>query len=87
MWPLAVLGGLLALECPAAFPQPATAYDFSKLQRTKDVPDGEYRWYDVLTWVPASDEYFWMGPGRFTPDGKSAVKGVYLDKIKLTLAE
>ena len=98
MWPLAVLGGLLALECPAAFPQPATAYDFSKLQReklgrggieprTKDVPDGEYRWYDVLTWVPASDEYFWMGPGRFTPDGKSAVKGVYLDKIKFTLAE
>ena len=55
--------------------------------RTKDVPDGEYRWYDVLTWVPAPDEYFWMGPGRFTPDGKSAVKGVYLDKIKFTLAE
>ena len=55
--------------------------------RTKDVPDGEYRWYDVLTWFPAPDEYFWMGPGRFTPDGKSAVKGVYLDKIKFTLAE
>ena len=32
---LAVLGELLALECPAAFPQPATAYDFSKLQREK----------------------------------------------------
>ncbi|MBP5622053.1 MAG: hypothetical protein J6X44_08570 [Thermoguttaceae bacterium] len=26
--------------------------------RTADVPDGEYRWYDVLTWTPASDEYF-----------------------------
>ena len=54
---------------------------------TKDVPDDEYRWYDVLTWVPAPDEFFWFGPGRFTPDGKSAVKGVYLDKIKFTLAE
>ena len=55
--------------------------------RTADVPDGEYRWYDVLTWVPAPDEYFWMGPGRFNADGKSATKGVYLDKIKFTLAE
>ena len=55
--------------------------------RTADVPDGEYRWYDVLTWVPAPDEYFWIGPGRFTPDGKSAIKGVYLDKIKFTLAD
>ena len=35
LWLLAVLGELLALECPAAFPQPATAYDFSKLQREK----------------------------------------------------
>ena len=55
--------------------------------RTSDVPDGEYHWYDVLTWVPAPDEYFWIGPGRFTPDGKSAVKGVYLDKVKFSLAE
>ena len=55
--------------------------------RTADVPDGEYRWYDVLTWVPAPDEYFWIGPGRFTPDGKSPVNGVYLDKIKFTLAD
>ena len=50
--------------------------------RTADVPDGEYRWYDVLTWVPAPDEFFWMGPGRFTPDGKSPINGVYLDKIR-----
>ena len=40
-----------------------------------DVSDGEYHWYDVLTWVPAPDEYFWMGPGRFTPDGKTAING------------
>ena len=51
------------------------------------MPDGEYRWYDVLTWVPAPDEFFWMGPGRFTSDGKSSVKGVYLDKIRFTLAD
>ena len=55
--------------------------------RTADVPDGEYRWYDILTWIPAPDEYFWIGPGRFNPDGKSAIHGVYLDKIKFTLAE
>ena len=50
--------------------------------RTADVPDGEYHWYDVLTWVPAPDEYFWIGPGRFTSDGKSSVNGVYVDKIR-----
>ena len=50
--------------------------------RTASVPDGEYRWYDVLTWVPAPDEFFWMGPGRFNADGKSAIDGVYIDKIK-----
>ena len=55
--------------------------------RTADVPDGEYRWYDVLTWVPAPDECFWIGPGRFDKDGKSAVDGVYIDKIKFSLAE
>ena len=32
---LAVLGALLALSAPAAFPQPATAYDFSKLRRER----------------------------------------------------
>ena len=55
--------------------------------RTADVPDGEYRWYDVLTWVPAPDEFFWMGPGRFTPDGKSPINGVYLDKIRFQLID
>ena len=55
--------------------------------RTADVPDGEYRWYDVLTWVPAPDEYFWIGPGRFNSDGMSAINGVYVDKIKFTLAD
>ena len=55
--------------------------------RTADVPNGEYRWYDVLTWVPAPDEFFWMGPGRFNADGKSSVNAVYIDKLKLSLAD
>ena len=48
--------------------------------RTEKVGDG-YAWYDVATWVPAPDEYLWIGPGRFNADGKSAINGVYVDKI------
>ena len=44
-------------------------------------------WYDVITWVPAPDEYFWMAPGRFNKDGKSAINGIYLDKIKFTVVD
>ena len=49
--------------------------------RTTDIADGEYHWYDVLEWVPAPDEYFWIGPGRFGKDGKSAINAVWIDKI------
>ena len=49
--------------------------------RTSDIKDGEYHWYDVLEWVPAADELFWIGPGRFGDDGKSAINGVWIDKI------
>ena len=54
--------------------------------RTDKVGDG-YAWYDVATWVPAPDEYFWIGPGRFSADGKTSVKGVYVDKIRIVRAE
>ena len=50
--------------------------------RTEKVGDG-YAWYDVATWVPAPDEYLWIGPGRFNADGKSAINGVYVDKIRI----
>ena len=50
--------------------------------RTSDVLDGEYCWYDVLTWTPAPDEYFWIAPGRFNADGRSAIKAVFVDKIE-----
>jgi len=52
--------------------------------RTKDALEGGYRWYDVITWIPAPDEYFWMAPGRFNKDGKSAINGIYVDKIKFS---
>ena len=55
--------------------------------RTADIQDGEYHWYDVLTWVPAADEFFWIGPGRFNSDGKSPINGVYIDKIRFELVE
>ena len=54
--------------------------------RTKDVGDG-YAWYTVATWVPAPDEIFWIAPGRFNEDRKSASNGVYVDKIKFTLVD
>ena len=53
---------------------------------TKDVGDG-YAWYTVAKWVPAPDEFFWIAPGRFNEDGKSAINGVYVDKIKLELVD
>ena len=49
--------------------------------RTTDIPDGEYHWYDVLEWIPEPDEYFWIAPGRFGEDGKSAINAVWIDKI------
>ncbi len=55
-----------------------------KLARVKD----GYHWYDIATWEPRSDHYFWIGPGRF--DTKAMVahpghKGVYLDKLELSI--
>ena len=49
--------------------------------RTQNIGDG-YVWHTVVTWVPAPDEIFWIAPGRFNADGRSAVNGVYVDKIK-----
>ena len=43
----------------------------------------DYAWYDVCTWTPNDDEFFWIGPGRFNADGKSAIKGLWIDKIEI----
>ena len=54
--------------------------------RTDAVPDA-YRWYDVCTWTPNSGEYLWIGPGRFNKDGKSAHRGIWIDKVEFVRAE
>lgn len=55
--------------------------------RTDAVPNA-YRWYDACTWTPNSDEYFWIGPGRFDKNsGKSAIRGLWIDKIEFVRAE
>ena len=42
----------------------------------------EYAWYDVCTWVPKLNEFLWIGPGRFKKGAKSAIKGLWIDKIE-----
>lgn len=56
--------------------------------RTSDVKDG-YAWYDVCTWVPNDDEYFWIGPGRFDlkNGAKSNIAGLWIDKIEFSKAK
>lgn len=52
------------------------------IQPKTDKVGSEYAWYDVCTWVPNDNEYFWIGPGRFNKDGKSAIQAVWIDKIE-----
>lgn len=52
---------------------------------TTDRASADYVWYDVCTWTPNDDEFFWIGPGRFDlKKGASAVAGVWIDKIDLS---
>ena len=49
-----------------------------------------WQWYDVLTWKPEPDQYFWFGPGRF--DNKTlrespAHNGVYLGALEISRVE
>ena len=61
---------------------PAVKKDRGRIQpKTDEIGDG-YAWYDVCTWVPNESEYFWIGPGRFERGGKSAIKGLWVDKIE-----
>ncbi|MBP5543133.1 MAG: DUF4838 domain-containing protein [Kiritimatiellae bacterium] len=54
--------------------------------KTGETPN-EYAWYDILSWVPRSDEILWIAPGAFGEDGKSAINAVYIDKIRFTPAD
>jgi hypothetical protein len=51
------------------------------IQPRTEKTSSEYAWYDVCTWVPNENEYFWIGPGRFGKDGKSSIKALWVDKI------
>ena len=43
-----------------------------------------YQWYDVATWEPRENDYFWIGPGRFDKKtGESSILGVWVDKIEI----
>ena len=51
--------------------------------RTENV-SADYAWYDVCTWTPNENEYFWIGPGRFGKDGKSSIQALWIDKIEIS---
>ena len=41
----------------------------------------DYAWYDICTFVPNSNEYFWIAPGGLNKDGDKNANAVLLDKI------
>ncbi len=52
--------------------------------RTTQEIGGDYAWHTVAEWIPESDHYLWIGPGRFDkPEGSSAIKALYIDKIEI----
>ena len=51
--------------------------------RTENVSE-DYAWYDVCTWTPNENEYFWIGPGRFGKDGNSSIKALWIDKLEFS---
>ncbi len=55
------------------------------IERNTSAVEKGYAWYNVAEWVPERDHYFWIGPGHF--DKKkgetSAIKAVYIDKLKI----
>ena len=57
----------------------------SRTVTNEEIKGDGYVWYDVADWQPSSGQYFWMGPGMFDSkhNQKSAVRGVYLDKLEL----
>jgi hypothetical protein len=53
--------------------------------KNDDIKTEGYEWYDVATWKPNDNEYFWIGPGRFDlKAGHSAIKGLYIDKLDIS---
>ena len=40
-----------------------------------------YAWYDICTFEPNANEYFWIAPGALTKNGDKKANAVWLDKI------
>ena len=55
--------------------------------KAESVTADGYVWYDVGTFSPNDSQTFWIGPGRFGKDGKSNIRGLYVDKIEISVAE
>ena len=56
-------------------------------RRTGEVTAG-YEWYDVAEFIPNTDQYFWIGPGRFdknTLPSNPAINALYLDKLEISI--
>lgn len=54
------------------------------LKKTTDETGDGYAWYDVASWTPGENHYFWIGPGRFDrKKGESAIRALYLDKLEI----
>ncbi len=56
--------------------------------KAEDVKDG-YQWYEIGSFVPGAKQRVWLGSGRYDRKGggKSAVKGVYVDRVELKKEE
>ena len=52
--------------------------------KAENVKDG-YQWYEIGSFEPGAKQRVWLGSGRYDRKGggKSAVKGVYVDRIEL----
>lgn len=59
---------------------------FARVAKRTDEVSGEYEWYDVADYNPAKHPFaaFYIMSGVFPNGGRSAVKGVYLDKIEIS---
>ena len=60
----------------------------TNIVRRTDEVSGEYEWFDVATYDPAEHSFasFYISSGDYPRGGKSAVWGVYLDKIEVAKA-
>ena len=57
--------------------------------RTEEIGE-TYKWYELTdSWAPASEQYVWVGPGRFDKKGDktSAIEAVFVDRFEFKKVE